>query len=264
MKRATLTLTVLSALAALVHAGPEQFSGKEMKQVAPLPPACPNWTGFYVGAFGGYKFGVIDPDLRLGGNWQLSFFEPDVRTLTSRANDDLDTNGAELGGLIGYNYQWNNWVFGAEVDGGYLWLRDSHGDGDFFSSNGNQFFVSTSFKTHYLVTIGPRIGYAFCKWLPYATGGLAVGDLDFFQQFYAPDFFAERAGGHKSETNVGWFVGGGLEYALTNHWRVRAQYQYVDLGSIGFDHDSVPSTFPSSSHVDLREHNVSFALIYSF
>lgn len=31
-------------------------------------------------------------------------------------------------------------------------------------------------------------------------------------------------------------VGGGLEHALTAHWSARAQYQYVDLGEIDFDH----------------------------
>ncbi|MEP7014670.1 MAG: outer membrane beta-barrel protein, partial [Verrucomicrobiota bacterium] len=158
----------------------------------------------------------------------------------------------------------NKWVFGLEATGGYLWLRDSHGDGDFFSSNGNQFFTSTSFKTHYLLTVGSRIGYAFCRWLPYVTGGLAIGDLDFFQQFQAPDFFPEKVGGRTSETNAGWFVGGGLQYSITEHWSARVQYQYVDLGSTSFDHDSAPPTFPSSSKVELREHNASFAIIYGF
>lgn len=264
MKRAMLAFTLVCAFAARLCAGPEPLpSGKEMKEVLqPAPPPCPNWTGFYVGGFGGYKFGVIDPTLRLGGDWDL--FPPDVSTLKSRADDDLNTGGTELGGLIGYNYQWNKWVVGLEAAGGYLWLRDSHGEGDFFSTNGNQFFTSTSFKTHYLMTVGPRIGYAVCKWLPYLTGGLAVGDLDFFQQFRAPDFFPESAGGSVSETNAGWFVGGGLQYSITDHWSTRAQYQFVDLGSAEFDHDSVPSTFPSSSKVELREHNVSFAIIYKF
>ncbi len=272
MRRTASTLSILLALSAFAFAGPESYSGKEMKQVARYEtPSCPNWTGFYIGGFGGYKFGVIDPTLRLGGFWEDS--QPDLETLKSRADDNLDTSGAELGGLIGYNHQWNNWVLGLEAAGSYLWLRDSHGDGDFFSSNGNQFFTETSFKTHYLFTVGPRIGYALCKWLPYVTGGLAVGDLDFHQQFHAPDFFPEIAGGTKSETNAGWFVGGGLQYALTDRfregqnfpaWSVRVQYQYVDLGSTSFDHDSVPSSYPSGSKVELREDNASFAIIYGF
>ena len=41
MKPFTLTLAVLCTLCAVSFAGPEQYSGKEMKQVAPAP--CPEW-----------------------------------------------------------------------------------------------------------------------------------------------------------------------------------------------------------------------------
>lgn len=33
-----------------------------------------------------------------------------------------------------------------------------------------------------------------------------------------------------SSTRVGWTVGGGLEYAITNNWSVRAEYRYTDFG----------------------------------
>src|SRR5438105_2995248 len=122
MKKAALAFSILCGLCAFALAGPEQFSGKEMKQVAPVPPPCPNWTGFYIGGFGGYKFAATDIDLNLSGDW--SRFPTDRDVLESRTRD-LDTSGAEVGGLVGYNYQWHNWVFGLEAAGGYLWLDDS-------------------------------------------------------------------------------------------------------------------------------------------
>ena len=183
-------------------------------------------------------------------------------------NRDLDSDGAEAGGLIGFNYQWHNWIFGAEAAGGYLWLRDSAVD-VFFDDVGDKSRVSTSFKTHYLFTFGPRIGYAFCRWLPYLTGGLALGDLEFDQSVATPTSDFEQRGS-KSETNAGWMIGAGLEYALTNHWRVRGQYQYIDLGSVGFDSHGVsdfvtnPSAFTGHHDASLTEHNASFAIIYGF
>jgi outer membrane immunogenic protein len=257
MKKTISALATLAALCAISYAGPETFSGKEMKQVAPAPPPCPTWTGFYVGGFGGYKFGVIDPSMTVTG-----LFPNDITALEFRAGKDLDTSGGELGGLLGYNYEWNKWVVGAEVAGGYLWLGDSEFTGAFFSPRGNQLFMATSFKTHYLVTMGPRIGYAFCKWLPYATGGLAVGDLDFTQRFSAVDYsFSPR--NSASETNAGWFVGGGLQYAITNHWSARVQYQYVDLGDVRTNESSAFS-YTAQSEASLREHNASFAIVYGF
>ena len=270
MNKATLGLIISCAFSALVSAGPEQYSGKEMKQVEPLSmtPPCPNWTGFYVGGFGGYKFGATDIDLDLGGDWigpsVSDPFDKDVIEPTSPG--DLDTSGAEAGGLIGYNFQWNKWVFGLEAAGGYLWLRDSDNTGTFtVPTTGSEYSVATSLKTHYLVTVGPRIGYAFCRWLPYATGGVAIGDIDFDQQITQHNVFF-REGGSESETQVGWMVGGGLEYAITDHWRARAQYQYVDLGSADFDSiGTVPFEGYTGNHeARLREHNASFAIIYGF
>jgi outer membrane immunogenic protein len=257
MKKTISGLIISCAFCALAYAGPEQFSGKEMKQVAPAPPPCPNWTGFYVGGFGGYKFGVIDPRLSLTGDWG------DMSAVTSRANHDLNTSGAELGGVIGYNYEWNKWVFGMEAAGGYLWLRDSSATGTFDAPGGN-YHIENSFKTHYLLTVGPRFGYAFCRWLPYVTGGLAVGDLDFEQRFFSSDFFGELRDS-ASETNFGWFLGGGMEYALTDHWRVRAQYQYIDLGDVGFKYSNpVNDAFITKGSSSLAEHNASFAIVYGF
>ncbi|MDQ2867125.1 MAG: outer membrane beta-barrel protein, partial [Verrucomicrobiota bacterium] len=212
-----------------------------------------------IGGFGGYKYGNIHSSIHVTEDEGR-----DARAIEDHAGQALDTSGAELGGLFGYNYQFNHLVLGVEAAGGYLWLRNSRGSE--FSTPSDRlpsgYFESTSFKTHYLLTVGPRIGYAFCKWLPYVTGGLAVGDLEFNQRISELDDFNEFR--RASDTNVGWFVGGGLQYALTNHWSARAQYQYIDLGSIGFDHFSNFELAGGSSKIFLRENNVSFAIIYGF
>jgi outer membrane immunogenic protein len=264
MKKLTLSLTILTAFCALAYAGPEPYSGKDMKQVAPVPPSCPDWNGFYVGGFAGYKFGVSDTSLELGGDW-LTAFPDDLNAAGSR---DTDPSGAEVGGIIGFNHQFNKWVVGVEASAAYLWVDDSNHFENVIGSGG-LYDLNTSLESSYLFTFGPRIGYAFCKWLPYVTGGLAVGDIDFHQEFVTiPTPFA-RQGDSANQAQVGWMVGGGLEYAVTDHWRVRGQYQYVDLGSVDFDSvytvNGVPApAFTGHHEASLREHNVSFALIYGF
>lgn len=280
MKPLALAAVILSVSVGFLYAGPEPLpSGKEMKQIAPAPPACPNWAGFYVGAFGGYKFAPTDIDLDLNGNWNgPSIADPfDKNFIEPQVPDNLDTSGGEVGGLIGYNFQWNKWVVGVEASGAKVWLDESDDTGFFtVPTTGDIYNVHTSFDTNYLVTIGPRIGYAFCNWLPYITGGVAIGDINYEQEILQPflgtPIFQE--GGSVSETNVGWMVGGGLEYAINDHWRLRAQYQYIDLGCVDFDSagvslsplapPAVAAGYTANHEACLREHNVSVALMYKF
>ncbi len=65
MRKLICCLAVFCLVFSLAYAGPEALpDGKEMKQVVPMTATCPHWTGFYLGAFGGYKFSNVDTDLR--------------------------------------------------------------------------------------------------------------------------------------------------------------------------------------------------------
>ena len=103
--------------------------------------------------------------------------------------------------------------------------------------------------------------------MPYVTGGLAVGDIDYSQEIInlslTPHFIE---GGSVNDTRAGWMVGGGLEYALTEHWHLRAQYQFIDLGSASFDssNDTLGPVYTGRHELELREHNASFAIMYKF
>jgi len=265
MKKATLTITLLCALCAYANAGPEP-TGKEMKQVAPVPTPCPSWTGFEIGGFGAYVYGVADTHLDLTGTFE-QFHDFEV-ALQNRGNRSLGTSGGEIGGFLSYNYQFaGNWVIGAEFDGGYTFLRNSVERQALIASEDEDidlFAAEASFKTHYLLTLGGKIGYAFCHWLPYATGGVAWADTDISGRLAEPGeglLFK----GSRSDTQTGWFVGGGVEYMLTDHWRLRTQYQYCDFGSVGFTReDNFGEGFIAHRSVDLREHVVQFAIVYGF
>jgi outer membrane immunogenic protein len=87
--------------------------------------------------------------------------------------------------------------------------------------------------------------------MPFVTGGLAVGDI----RATAPGF----AGA--SQTNAGWTVGGGLEFALSNNWTAKAEYLHVDLGNMncGFSCGA-----PAGNNVSVREDVVRGGLNYRF
>lgn len=263
MRTDALTVTLFCALAAFAYGS----DGKEMKQVAPAPTPCPSWTGFEIGALGAFVEGVADTHLDLTGEWEL-FHNTEVQ-LQNAGERSFSTGGGEIGGFLGYNYQFaGNWVIGAEFDGGYMFLRNSEERQFFIVSNdgfnGDEFAVEASLKTHYLLTLGGKLGYAFCHWLPYVTGGAAWADTDISGRVARPgaDF---RFEGSRDNTQTGWFVGGGLEYMLTNHWRLRTQYQFADFGNTGFTRqDNLGLGFISHRSADLREHVVQFAIVYAF
>jgi len=283
MKQLTcLTIACASlALAFTAFGGPEP-SGKEMKQVAPPPPPeCYDWSGFYIGAYGGYKKAVVDTDLDATGDWD--FFPINQGTIHDHAASNLDTDGGEIGGVIGWNFQSGCWVFGIEGTGGYMFLRDSFDSGTFFMDPSSHAEIAATdksiqqaFRQTWLATAGGRIGYSIGNWLPYVTGGAAFGDVTYEARLHnvSPDG-PFLSGDRKDDTNVGWFVGGGMQYAFGAHWAIRAQYEFIDLGSVSFDSPGSPGRVPPSpvfdefffsthNRAEVREHNVSLALMFKF
>jgi outer membrane immunogenic protein len=77
----------------------------------------------------------------------------------------------------------------------------------------------------YFSTIRGRAGYAFDNFLLYGTGGFAFGAV------HNRVFVNGVADAHKDATETGFAAGGGVEYAITPQISVKAEYQYIDLGS---------------------------------
>jgi outer membrane immunogenic protein len=210
-------------------AGPETYSGKEMKQVAPVQPTCDfTWTGFYIGGNAGYGWGNADTD-----------FDPlpDPVTFASLRPTTLspDPGGFIGGGQLGYNYQWKWLVLGAETDfqGSDI---EGHDTVSPFINNAGAPSAAGSFlfaheRIQWLGTVRGRIGFApVCRLLIYGTGGFAYGNIDYSantnfgnppNSTYPVEF---------TDTRTGWTAGGGFEYALSNHWTLRAEYLHYDLG----------------------------------
>jgi outer membrane immunogenic protein len=125
----------------------------------------------------------------------------------------FNTSGGLVGGTVGYNYQFGQGVVGLE------------GDIDWANINGTTntacpFGCKTS--DHWLSTVRGRLGYAADRFMPYVTGGAAFGDI----RASTPGF----AGANN--TNAGWTVGAGLEFAIAGNWTAKAEYLYVNLGKL--------------------------------
>ena len=257
----------------LLMAGPEPIRDDKKAVVAseqPRPPC--NWTGFYLGAHVGGAFEAnADVTLDLGGQWNNFPHPRDADVVGPLGSRDLNASGVVAGGFLGYNYQWHSFVFGAEADIDYVGLRDSFNSGIVTVNPSIQSLggVRHSYETNYLATVGPRVGYAVDRFLLYATGGLAIGDLKFSQRIVEPQsVFTEE--GSSDGTQVGWTVGGGVQYCITERWSARVEYRYTDLGCTGFStaatEGGTPSTEVFTAHHEacLTYHSVTFGLAYKF
>jgi outer membrane immunogenic protein len=149
-----------------------------------------NWTGFYLGING-------------GGGWGNSQWD---------GVDKFDLSGGLIGGTIGYNWQVRELVVGAEGDIDWSGVK---GTTTVFCPGGCET------RNQWLATVRGRLGYAWDRFLPYLTAGLAAGDIN-----------ATRPGlPAGTSTNAGWTVGAGLEVGVVSNVSVKAEYLHVDLGT---------------------------------
>lgn len=192
MRRVLIASASIVALVALTSSGQaaDILPTKAPPMMAPAAVPAFSWTGFYIGANG-------------GGGWGSSFWD---------SAGSFNLSGALVGGTIGYNYQLGAAVLGVEGDGDWT---DLTGTG---TTPGCPLGCTTS--NSWLATARGRLGYAADRFMPYVTGGAAFGNIN----ASTPGF----AGG--SATNAGWTVGGGIEYAISRNWSIKAEYLYVDLG----------------------------------
>ncbi|MBZ9989315.1 porin family protein [Mesorhizobium sp. BH1-1-5] len=156
--------------------------------VAELPVA--SWAGPYAGINLGYGF---------GGHVKA----PGV---------DAKTKGFIGGVFGGYNWQQDNFVYGAEADLGY--------NGTKGSDNG------LSAKTGIEGSLRARLGYAVTpEILLYGTGGLAAKNQKIDDSV---------SGVNDSKAMLGWTAGAGTDIKITDNVFGRVEYRYTDYGSKNF------------------------------
>jgi outer membrane immunogenic protein len=191
--------TVFGGIAAIALgaalAGPAAAAdlSNRYQPIAKAPAYAPplySWTGFYLGLNG-------------GGGWGRSKWD--------RA-DTPSLSGGVIGGTAGYNWQMGQVVLGAEGDLDWSGLK---------GTTNTACPAGCTTSNTWLGTVRGRLGYAFDRFLPYVTGGLAVGDIR-----AATPGFAGAA-----QTNAGWTLGGGVEFAIAGGFSAKAEYLHVDLGN---------------------------------
>jgi len=205
MKKCLLGTAALVALAVATPAAAADL-GARMPYKAPPPVAAVwTWTGFYVGINGGYGWGNSRWDLLPGG----------------LGDGKHSPDGGTIGGQIGYNWQFGNWVVGLEAQGNWADFHGSHNSPLFLLPS-----VTNRTKIDAFGLFTGKVGYAFNNVLVYATGGAAVQSVDYDRRFTVGGATISTA----DETRWGATVGAGLEYAFTPNISAGVQYNHLFMG----------------------------------
>lgn len=188
-------------------------SGNASAADVDTPAAAYDWSGPYIGLQAAYGFGETE------------------MYNTSDTSGEFDYDGGLFGAAVGWNHQAGSFVFGVEGD-----LAWSNIEGS--STPDPCDLGGCNIDLNWLGTARLRAGYAFDNALIFAAGGLAAGEVEV-------DINDGFSGG--TETLVGWTIGAGAEFALSEALTAKLEYLYVDLGDM--QTESAIITDASATHI---------------
>jgi outer membrane immunogenic protein len=200
-----------------------------------------DWTGFYIGG-------------HLGTGWSTTTTTDRIGSAFAPLGTGVDISGGAGfigGGQLGYNFQTGPWVFGVEGDFTYT---DIHGSTTTVAAPAN---VGLTSRLNWLGTVTGRLGYSWDRTLLFAKAGLAFGNVTL-------DVTPPKVAVFDSnDTRTGWTIGAGAEYAFWNNWSLKAEYNYLDLGT-----RTVTATSPAGASIladaKITEHMIKLGANYKF
>lgn len=188
------------------------FSADAAEPIAVVDgPEAYDWSGIYLGVQGGYAWGSTDFGY-VGSSFPA---------------EDYDINGGFLGGSVAARWQHNRAItIGVEAEANLAEVE------------GRELLVfppvveSRDSDINWFGSLNAELGFVLDRWLIYGTGGVAVADIDY-------RFSLTNGNGGinyvDSAQTVGWTVGIGIDYALTDKIMLGARYRYYDFGNETFD-----------------------------
>jgi outer membrane immunogenic protein len=204
---------LLVAAAATMLAAPAFGADLRMPVKAPPPVMAPifTWTGFYIGG-------------NLGAAWAQRTVTDAFGNSFTRSSDGRFIGGGQLG----YNWQTGNFVLGVEGDIDGIASDNNRSAAVIIGGAGP--FVVTSNNADWVATLAARFGWAIDHVLLYGkAGGGWIGNSNGFTVTNVTTGTTFSSGGGNSRG--GWLLGGGIEYAISNNWSLKGEYNYIGLGN---------------------------------
>jgi outer membrane immunogenic protein len=162
-----------------------------------------DWSGFYVGVFGGGGYGNHNLNNALGPAGFANF------------TANYSSQGGIAGGELSYNAQSGNYLVGVEADGFWSGIKGN----DNFALGSND-----ASNLRWGGTLRARGGITVDRLLLFFTGGWAFGDI--VHTNTDPVLGIDQFSNHRN----GLAAGGGIAYAMTDNLIGKIEYRYYDFG----------------------------------
>lgn len=212
---------LLGSVALIAFAAPAAAADMAARPYTKAPPpmiaAMYDWSGFYIGANGGWGSGRKCWDVN---NNAGAIVAPAL------GEGCHDATGGVAGGQIGYRWQASTWVFGLEAQGNWADLSGRNTSMVFGATDNRSTIQAFGLFTG-------QIGYAWNNALLYVKGGAAVTD-DKYDGITNTTVLGVPAGTRfdtASETRWGGVVGVGLEYGFSPNWSMAIEYDHLFMGN---------------------------------
>jgi outer membrane immunogenic protein len=240
MKKVLLVTASLIALGAAAPAVAADLAARPYTKAPAMIAAVYDWSGFYIGANGGW-----------GSSRSSWDFLPGVLTFGEGSHD---ASGGTVGGQVGYRWQAGTWVFGVEAQGNWA---------DFKGSNISLFdaTVRNESRIDAFGLFTGQVGYAANNVLFYVKGGAAVTSNDYRRFFAATNtLFASS----NDDTRWGGTVGVGLEYGFAPNWSFGVEYNHLFMQDRTLALTTPGGLFAGNVRVDQDVDLVTARLNYKF
>lgn len=201
MKKILLVTASLIALGAAAPALAADLAARPYTKAPAMMVAVYDWSGFYIGANGGWG--------SARNRWDST-----VGLIGSEGSHDSD--GGTVGGQVGYRWQSGTFVFGVEAQGNWA---------DFNGSNTSTLFpgLVNNTKTDAFGLFTGQVGYAMNNALLYVKGGAAVTS----NRYRINTVAGALAGTTGDDTRWGGTIGVGVEYGFAPNWSVGLEYDHL-------------------------------------
>lgn len=198
-------LGTVGGLAIMTSASAADMAARPYGKAPPMLAATYDWSGFYIGANGGW------------GTSHKCWDFTNAAGAFIVSEGCHDATGGTAGGQVGYRWQMSHLVFGAEAQGNWA---------DFRGSNRSIPFPAVVNETrvdNFGLFTG-QIGFATNNALLYVKGGAALTS-DRYRGYSS--LTGAQVSNTVDDTRWGSVVGVGLEYGFAPNWSAGVEYDHM-------------------------------------